>query len=87
MASVRNGTLYIGLTSNLPKRAAEHRQATTPGFTSKHYCVLFVYFEIHLDMSAAIAREKQLKAGFRLKKLALIETTNPSWRDLYDENI
>ncbi len=87
MASARNGTIYVGVTSNLPARAAEHRQGTTPGFTSKYRCVILVYFEMHADMPAAIAREKQLKAGSRFKKLALIETTNPTWRDLYEEAI
>jgi putative endonuclease len=85
MASARNGTLYIGVTSNLPKRATEHRENRTPGFASKYNCRILVYVEIHADMPAAIFREKQLKAGSRFKKCALIESTNPTWRDLYDD--
>ena len=85
MASQRNGTLYIGVTSNLIQRAAQHRTAAVPGFTSRYGCNLLVYFELHAGMSEAITREKQLKAGSRAKKLALIERDNPTWRDLYEE--
>jgi predicted GIY-YIG superfamily endonuclease len=85
MASARNGTLYIGVTSNLPARAAQHRENRTPGFTSKHRCHTLVYSEPHPDMPTAIAREKQLKSGSRHKKCALIEATNPTWRDLYPD--
>jgi len=85
MASARNGTIYIGVTSNLPARVHQHRTAATPGFTQRYHCTALVYFELHPDMPAAITREKQLKAGSRARKLALIEQANPTWRDLYEE--
>ena len=80
MANRRNGVLYIGVTSNLPQRVHRHREGLTPGFAKLHGCKLLVYYD---DMDAAIAREKQLKAGSRERKLALIEMFNPDWRDLY----
>ena len=82
MASGHNGTLYIGVTSDLPKRVHEHKHAAA-GFTAQYACKNLVYYEVCDTMEAAIAREKQLKAGSRKKKLALIETTNPNWEDLY----
>ena len=85
MASRPNGTLYIGVTSNLVKRAWQHRSGTTPSFASRHGCNRLVWYELHAEMPAAIAREKQLKSGPRKKKLALIESLNPTWRDLYDD--
>lgn len=87
MASGRNGTLYIGVTSDLPRRAFDHREGMTPGFTSRHGCKLLVWYELHATMPDAITREKQIKGGSRKKKLALIEAMNPSWRDMYDELI
>ena len=85
MANERNGTLYTGVTSNLPARAHQHRQGLTPGFTTQYKCHLLVWYEAHDEMLTAIAREKQIKAGPRRKKLALIEALNPDWRDLYDD--
>jgi putative endonuclease len=85
MASRRNGTLYVGVTADLPRRAFEHREGMTPGFARRYGCELLVYYEAHEDMNSAIAREKQLKAGSRKQKLALIETMNPEWRDLYPD--
>ena len=85
MANHRNGTLYTGVTANLIARATQHRTAAIPGFTSKYGCKTLVWFERHQTMPAAITREKQLKAGNRATKLALIEATNPTWRDLYPE--
>jgi putative endonuclease len=85
MANKRNGTLYIGVTSNLIQRAHQHREGVSDGFTSRYGCKLLVYYEMHGDMPTAIAREKQLKGGSRAKKLALIEGFNPSWQDLYPE--
>ncbi len=84
VASARNGTLYTGVTSNLPRRVYEHRTSLQPGFTSRYRCRLLVFYEWYADMPAAIAREKQIKAGSRQKKLALIEAMNPNWSDLYD---
>jgi putative endonuclease len=83
MANRRNGTLYIGVTSNLPQRAYQHREGLTPGFTKRYGCKSLVYYEQFEDMESAIAREKQLKAGSRERKIDLIEKLNPDWRDLY----
>jgi len=85
MASTRNGTLYVGVTSNLLQRAWQHRNGATASFASKHQCAQLVHFELYADMTTAIAREKQIKSGSRTRKLALIESTNPDWRDLYDD--
>lgn len=85
MASRRNGTIYIGVTSNLRGRAWQHRESVADGFTRKYGCKVLVWYELHSTMEHAIAREKQLKGGSRRKKLALIETGNPQWRDLFDE--
>jgi predicted GIY-YIG superfamily endonuclease len=85
MASERNGTLYVGVTSNLPQRAYQHRNGLAPGFTERYGCKSLVWYEVYDDMPNAIAREKQIKSGSRRKKLDLIETMNPTWRDLYDD--
>ncbi|MFZ1990254.1 MAG: GIY-YIG nuclease family protein [Alphaproteobacteria bacterium] len=85
MANRRNGTLYTGVTSDLLKRASEHRQGINAAFTSKYGCKLLVYYESLPDMQSAIAREKQIKAGSRKKKIALIEAMNPTWRDLFED--
>jgi putative endonuclease len=87
MASRRNGTLYTGVTSNLPKRAFEHREGLVAGFSRKHGCKILVWYELHSSMIEAITREKQIKAGSRAKKLALIEGLNPDWKDLYGDLI
>ena len=84
MANKRNGTLYTGVTANLIQRVHQHKEATIKGFTSRYGCKLLVYYELHADMPAAIAREKQIKAGSRRKKLVLIERLNAGWWDLYD---
>jgi putative endonuclease len=83
MANKRNGTIYTGVTSNLSRRVWEHRETLVPGFTARYGCKLLVWFEFYETMAAAIGREKQIKAGSRKNKLALIEANNPSWRDLY----
>ncbi len=85
MANHHNGTLYCGVTSDLPKRAWQHRDGHVAGFTKRYGCKLLVWFELHATMDHAIAREKQLKAGSRKKKIALIEAANPEWRDLFFE--
>ncbi|MCI0599751.1 MAG: GIY-YIG nuclease family protein [Beijerinckiaceae bacterium] len=85
MANKRNGTIYTGVTSNLSRRAWEHREAMIPGFTARYGCKLLAWFELHETMPGAIGREKQIKTGSRKKKLALIEAGNPAWRDLYGE--
>ena len=78
------GTLYTGVTSDLSRRVYEHREGLTPGFTSRYACKRLVYYERYERIVDAIAREKQIKGGSRAKKIALIETLNPQWRDLYD---
>ena len=82
MANRRNGTLYTEVTSDLGGRVWQHKNGTT-GFTARYACKLLVWYELHDEMLAAIAREKQIKAGSRSKKLALIEALNPAWADLY----
>ena len=85
MANKRNGTIYTGVTSNLSRRAWEHREALVSGFTARYGCKLLVWLEYYDSMQDAIAREKQIKAGSRKKKLTLIEASNPAWRDLYED--
>jgi predicted GIY-YIG superfamily endonuclease len=84
MASKRNGTLYTGVTSNLPLRAFQHREGLTPGLAKRSGCKMLVLIERYEDMDSAIAREKQLKAGSGRQKLRLIESMNPGWLDLYE---
>jgi len=84
MASSRNGTLYVGVTSNLPQRAWLHREGVVEGFTRRYGCRHLVWYEMHGTMETAIAREKQIKGGSRAKKLALIEGLNPDWSDLFE---
>ena len=84
LASQRNGTLYIGVTSNLIKRVWEHKQDFVEGFTKKHGVHDLVWYEQHEDMLAAITREKALKEWKRAWKLELIEKLNPDWKDLYE---
>jgi putative endonuclease len=83
MASRRNGTLYIGVTSDLVKRTYEHRNALVAGFTRKYGCKLLVWYEVHDDIQQARHRELQMKKWKRLWKLSAIEAMNPDWRDLY----
>ncbi len=85
VANKRNGTLYTGGTSELSQRAYQHRMGLVSGFTTRYACKLLIWYERYERMDEAIAREKQIKAGSRLKKLALIEAMNPDWRDLFDE--
>ncbi|WP_218823834.1 GIY-YIG nuclease family protein [Inquilinus limosus] len=85
MANKPSGTLYTGVTSHLSRRAHEHRTGATKDFTSRYGCKLLVWYEPHASMLDAIAREKQIKAGPRRAKLALIEAINPDWRDLYED--
>jgi len=85
LANRKNGTLYTGVTSNLVQRIWQHKSAETGGFTARYGCKTLVWYELHGTMEAAILREKQLKAGSRAGKIALIRNSNPDWRDLYDE--
>ena len=83
MANKRNGTLYTGVTSNLPQRVWQHREGAVEGFTSRYGCKSLVWYEAAETMETAIFREKQIKAGSRAKKLGLIEALNPDWSDLF----
>jgi predicted GIY-YIG superfamily endonuclease len=85
MANRRNGTIYTGVTSNLPQRVWQHREGAADGFTKRYGCKMLVWFEMADTMEGAIGREKQVKAGSRAKKLALIEGMNPDWKDLFGE--
>ena len=82
LSNKRNGTLYVGLTSNLVKRIFEHKEKVVNGFSAKYNLDLLVYYEEWWNIEEAIQREKQLKAGNRKKKLGLIESINPDWKDL-----
>ena len=83
----RNGTLYIGVTSNLVKRVYEHKNKLADGFTKKYNIDKLGYYEIFDDIEEAIIKEKKLKGASRKKKLELIEMNNPNWLDLYYEII
>jgi len=83
LASQPRGTLYVGVTSDLIKRVWQHKNNLVAGFTQQYAVHTLVYFELHASMVNAISREKQLKAGSRAKKMALIEGMNPLWDDLY----
>lgn len=87
MASKPNGTLYIGVTSNLIQRVWQHRTNATEGFTKKYHVHDLVYFEQHGDMETAILREKQLKKWRRAWKVELVEEQNRDWKDLWHEFI
>ncbi len=84
LASQKNGTLYIGVTSNLYTRIWQHKNKLIDGFSKTHNICMLVYYEMFDNMESAITREKQLKGGSRAKKLKLIESMNPNWNDLYE---
>jgi putative endonuclease len=84
VANRRRGTLYTGVIANLPRRAFEHRGGLVKGFSTKYGCKMLAWYELHETMLEAITREKQIKAGSRAKKLALIQALNPDWKDLYE---
>jgi putative endonuclease len=83
LASGRNGTLYVGVTNDLVRRVAEHRDGVVQGFTQKYHVHRLVWFETHADINAAIWREKQLKRWKREWKLQLFRDSNPDWIDLH----
>ena len=85
LASRRNGTLYTGVTSDILRRVSEHREKIIKGFTSRYGVKYLVWYEVHTTARNAIQREKNIKHWSRAWKLALIEKTNPSWRDLFEE--
>jgi putative endonuclease len=84
VTSKRNGTLYIGVTSDLVKRIWEHKNNMVEGFTKRYNVHRLVWYELHAAMESAITREKQLKNWKRKWKLELIESINPDWKDLYN---
>ncbi|MBI3287810.1 MAG: GIY-YIG nuclease family protein [Chloroflexi bacterium] len=81
----RSGTLYTGMTGDLRRRVWQHRQKVVKGFAQKYNITRLVYFESTDDVRYAIAREKQIKGWVRAKKIALIESLNPQWRDLSED--
>jgi putative endonuclease len=85
LASKQNGTFYVGVTSDLAKRAWIHKNDVVEGFTKKYGVHRLVFYEMHPDMTSAIVREKQLKKWNRAWKLELIESKNPEWNDLWNE--
>lgn len=84
-ASQRNGTIYTGVTSHLLGRIHQHRTKAFKGFTVRYGAAILVWFEVHETMESAIGREKRIKNWRREWKLALIEATNPTWRDLAED--
>jgi putative endonuclease len=85
LASKRNGILYTGVTSNLQNRISQHKTEAVKGFTSKYFVHKLVYYEQTEDVNSAISREKVLKKWNRSWKIRLIETDNPTWRDLSED--
>ena len=85
MSNKANTVIYTGVTSDLIPRVYQHKSKTADGFTKKYNVVKLVYYEIFEDITEAIKREKQIKAGSRKKKIELIESINPNWNDLYNE--
>ncbi len=85
MANTHNTVLYTGVTNNLKRRVHQHKTGQGSSFVKKYNIHKLVYFEVGEDINAAIYREKQIKAGSRQKKIDLINSINPEWKDLYDE--
>ena len=81
--SQRNGTLYVGVTNNIKRRVKEHKEKLVPGFTQKYGVDKLGFFEEYTDIRFAIEREKEIKGWTRKKKLALLESFNPEWKDLF----
>ena len=85
MTNKRNGTLYVGVTANLAARIWQHKTGVVPGFTKQYGLKMLVYAEPHDRIEAAIYREKTIKNWTRARKIRLIESMNPEWKDLYDQ--
>lgn len=85
LASKQNGTLYVGVTSNLLQRVWQHKNDVVTGFTKRYRVHSLVWYEVHETMEGAITREKAVKRWKRDWKIELIQRSNPSWRDLYDD--
>ena len=82
-----SGVIYIGVTDDLERRVVQHKSKAVPGFTARYNLTKLVYFEVFVDIRAAIAREKELKGWLRKRKVALIESVNPGWKDLSPERV
>jgi putative endonuclease len=82
MSNTKSGVLYTGITNDLTRRVYEHKKKLVPGFTNKYNLTKLVFFEETSDVNAAIAREKQIKGWLRRKKISLLESMNPDWKDL-----
>lgn len=85
LTNKNNAVLYTGVTSNLKKRVYEHKEKLVDGFTKRYNLAKLVYYEVCDEVYSAIAKEKQIKAGSRQKKIMLIESMNKEWKDLYEE--
>jgi putative endonuclease len=85
LASKKDGVLYTGVTSNLPKRVWEHKNKLVDGFSKQYNVINLVYYEMHENAESAITREKRLKKYKREQKINLIEKENPNWEDLYEK--
>jgi putative endonuclease len=85
LSNQRNGTLYVGVTSNLVQRIWQHKEGFADGFSKKYDLKMLVWYELHATMESAISREKAIKEWRRAWKLTLIEKMNPDWRDLYSD--
>ena len=85
MTNRYNNVLYTGVTNDLVRRVYEHKEHFVKGFTAKYLIEKLVYFEVTSDINAALEREKQIKGGSRKKKIDLIESMNPEWRDLWED--
>ena len=81
----KSGTLYTGVTNDIQRRMFEHKSKLSEGFPKRYNITRLVYYEVTTDISAAIAREKQIKGWLRSKKIELIKSANPTWRDLSEE--
>ncbi|MDI6804691.1 MAG: GIY-YIG nuclease family protein [Bacteroidota bacterium] len=85
MTNKKNGVLYTGMTNNLERRVYEHKHKLVPGFTSKYNLTQLVYYDSTCDVHEAITFEKRIKGWLRIKKIKLIESMNPDWKDLSDD--
>lgn len=85
LTNATHRTLYTGVTNDLKRRVWEHKGKFVEGFTKKYLLDMLLYYEVCEDISVAISREKQIKAGSRKRKIELVNSMNPEWRDLYEE--
>jgi len=85
MTNMNHTVLYVGVSGNLKKRTIQHREKRFPGFSSRYNCSKLVYYFHYPTITEAIAEEKRIKAGSRIKKIALINSINPEWKDLWED--